>query len=222
MVEKELTEQNGEQTMKVVLTWSQVILLGFLVSLVAYHAQSGNPVALAILGIMTFFTSAVSIISLIRALGTSYNLVMGVMMKEPNCVNAVTLLYPLTWPRIANALVYGGVAAYMVQVGMWPVAVIAIVPTALSFFVYNRISALANNPEVQKVAAQEIKFLDEQGQRNAILNEELEKVMPVVLERANERFKELNISLENIEDESEERIEQDQGSVSNSDKDERS
>lgn len=220
-MEKELTEQQPQDSIKIVTTWSQVVVLALMVGFVYYHSISGHPLAIAFVCILSMVTAFFSAMHLVRAYVGAYPLVMGVLTENPLSVAAVRLLYPFTWPRLANATVYAAVAGYLYQFGLWPVSIILIAPFILSILVYNRICRIANNAEVQQTAVEHIKFLQDQEKRNAIFQEELDKVMPEIWERVEKRFKEHNILLENIQDESDESGEPDQRNVSTTDEDQR-
>lgn len=196
---------------KMTMPWSEIIALGILGAMIVFHSSNAHPLLLGFILLYLVVRSAIMLFGQLHVWRHSLSYAQGVLLNDPLSVWGVYALNPLTWPAITIFVIYLGAAAYVAQVDpmLWPVSLMAISPHIIRYFLYNRILKFIGNPVVQEAANDEIKFMEEEQKRNIILQEELNKVMPEVLEAAKKRWKDEGVYLEEL-DERDESDESDQ------------
>ncbi len=207
-------EESQLNSSKVTVSGGNLVLFASYAALIIMHVKF--KVDAAIFGLL-FITLAISALRLITYWGAwsvrhvmAFTYVVGDIPRKN-----IEAFNPLVWPNIADTVIHLAVATYLVGLGYWPVVFFIIAPCIFSLTLYNTVVRLTSDEGIRGIASRELDLRENEYKRNIIMNEEINAVMPAVLERVNERWLEAGLLEDN--NERDESGESDQGTVSTTD-----
>ena len=187
---------------RMTMPWSEIIALGMLGAMIVFHSTTAHPLLWMFLLLYLGIRTGIILYGQFYVWRNAVTYAQGYLLKDPLSYFGVHALNPLTWPALVVFTMYMGASIYIWQVDntVWPFALLVISPHIFRYFLYNRILKFIANPSVQENVELEMKFMEQEQKRNEILQEELNKVMPEVLEEAKKRWKDEGVYLEELDE----------------------
>lgn len=205
------------------IRWFDLIIYAIYCGLIYYHAttQSGN--VLLVLTTMVAGVAVLEMFKLFRIWRLVNGLAIGTLMGIHECIHIVRAMYPFSVTQLGHSVIYVGIAVYMVGADVYFMVPVAIMSCVANFFLYNVIVQAVKDPDHQTIAANELELSSIESRMNAIFNEELEKVMADVTEKARIRWEAAGLILtETTNNECDERGESDSTGIATPDENDRS
>lgn len=214
-------EENVERPRPISVAWSDLLIYSFYGLMVYFHATTQSDTILTVLSLVVGLLVGHRVYSYYKTISLRYSMAVRVLLGDNYHINLVRMLNPFNMVNVADSIVYLLIAIYFLGLGEYIIAVLAITPCILMAFAYNSVLRTMMNPSVQSYASEEIEYFEKEEKRNAIFNEELNKVMAEVVEKSIARWKEAGVYTENDENERNERGESDQAAISTPDENDR-
>jgi hypothetical protein len=203
-VEKGLTDENlPEENQVGTLTWGRLIVAAILLGCIFMHSQ-GFESALILLNFLVSFFFIRSMFHQGQIVQGSFSIAVAIVMGDEYMIRQAAMDNPysngLTTLLVANLFV----AYYLFTNDFMGISVVAILPNITMFFVYERLMKFLHNADVQQIAMERMKLAVRENKRIELLQEEINKVLPDIERKVEERFNEIFNNQEETTNESRE------------------
>lgn len=198
-MEEEIVEEP-----KTIITWSQLLSLGILASLL--YASVSDPTNLAAKGLLMLSVVVLwflSTMSQVKVLRHSRELAIAACMQVRPTVDLINSLNPSTPYRLGSLFVMGAISYQFVNADQYMLAFIAMAPSISWYFVYNRIIQFIGRKDIQEYASERATQMAEDDAINQFIQDEINLVMPDIIKRAEAMF-DKSLTVEEDENESRE------------------
>lgn len=203
-MEKGLTDENlPEENQVGTLTWGRLIVAAILLGCIFMHSQ-GFESALILLNFLVSFFFIRSMFHQGQIVQGSFSIAVAIVMGDEYMIRQAAMDNPysngLTTLLVANLFV----AYYLFTNDFMGISVVAILPNITMFFVYERLMKFLHNADVQQIAMERMKLAVRENKRIELLQEEINKVLPDIERKVEERFNEIFNNQEETTNESRE------------------
>lgn len=212
-----MEESNVNDSPTYVIKTASLLLYGLYAVLILLNVNGIYPEqAILALIIVPVFFATTKLMACINLWKNQHLVAYGYLTHEPTSQN-LPALNPLLMVNMANTTISAAVTAFLISKGAGSLGsifagLIIMAPCIFVPLLYNRLSSLTNNDGIRKLAMEEMSMREIEYKRNVILNEEMTKAMPAIIEKVNERWIEAGLLTEEP-DEHNESGESDQGNL---------
>ncbi len=199
MTDENLPEEDKSGT----LTWGRLIVAATLLGCIYMHSEGAEP-ALIMLNVFVSFIFLRSMFHQSQIIYKSFSIAVSIVMGDGYIVRQAAMDNPYSTGLTTLLIVNLFVSYYLFTNDSMVISIIAILPNITMFFVYDRLMKLLHNADVQQIAMERMKIAVREDKRIEIFQEEINKVLPDIERKVEERFNEIFNNQKETTDESRE------------------